>query len=423
MLILGKFIAIGYLTFGRTFAYFGFSPFYPAETYLCMNFFANPARLLRKLPHYLGWATSFWFVLFLAWGLVEVARGLTANRDLLNTLRGFAAHYYPLLFPVGTMMAGRTTAQAFVGFVNTASLCVGLNGVAYAFFLSHIRWVLPWATNVQLFGNPSMPAFNCLGLIAFLPYQSSSVYWIGFLNVLALLANPGRASWLSFIVGTLVILLCERKLKVLIRTFGACILLELFFFYFGSWFPTAEGRGGTLSLSWLIGRLIATYDPRLAYDLISGVGGDFREAALIYGVQGSTAWRAQFWSRVLYSLCSTEDRLLGHGYGFPLGALVGFGADLFTPHNFAIFLIGYTGTVGVAIFLGLLISLLMNFLRLPRSPLKTFLISQLAATLILAMFGNALETPFVAAPFYWMMGVAYGLAKERSQDPESEFNR
>ncbi len=421
MLTLGKIIAIGYLAFGRTFAYFGFAPFFPAETYLCLNFIAKPLYWLRNLPHFIGGANIFWFLLFLGWGLFEVARGLAANRDLLNTLRGFAAHYYPLLFLVGTVMAPRTTVQEFAGFIRTASLCVSISGLAYAFFLSHIQWVLPWATKVPLFGTPSMPAFTCLGLLALLPYQGFSAYWLGSLNILALLANPGRASWLSFVVGTLVILLSERRLNLLLRAVGALLVLEIFSFYVGSWFPAAEGRGGTLSLTWLIGRVVATFDPGMAYNLITSIGGDFKDASLVFSIRGSTTWRTEFWSRVLYSLGTTEDRLLGHGYGFPLGALAGFGTDLFTPHNFVIFLTGYTGIVGALIFFGLLFSLLKTFLRLSPSSLKTFLISQLAATLILALFGNALETPFVAAPFYWIMGLAYGLAKDQDRETESRI--
>ena len=420
MLTLGQIIAIGYLTFGRTFAYLGFAPFFPAETYLCLSFAANPVRHFRNFTHYLGRANSFWFVLFLGWGLVEVARGLGANRDLLNTMRGFAAHYYPLLFLVGTVMACRTTVQGFAEFLKISSLCVSINGLAHAFLLSHLDWVLPWTTNkVRLFGSPAMPAFTCLGLMALLPYLGPTVHWIGALNVLVILANPGRASWLSFIVGTLVVLLSERRLNLLLRVVGTFIVLELFVFYLGSWLPAAEGRGGTLSLTWLIGRVLATFDPGLAYKMVGTVEGSFSDAAMLYSVGGSTIWRTEFWTRVLHSLSSTEERFLGHGYGFPLGAVVGFGVDLFTPHNFIVFLLGYTGIVGALIFLGLLISLLKTFLRLPKSSLKTFLLSQLAGTLVLAFFGNTLETPFAAAPFYWVMGVAYGLAVNQAQVAEN----
>jgi hypothetical protein len=421
MLTLGKLIAIGYLTFGRTFAYLGFAPIFPAEAYLGLCLVANPVGWVHNLRNYVGKASIVWFLIFLFWGLVEVGRGLAANRDLLNTLRGLAAHYYPLLFLVGAGMASRTSLHGFVRFISFASFCVALNGLAYALLFSRIHWVLPWATKVPLFGGPAMPAFTCLGLIALLPYQRTSVYWIGLLNLLAILANPGRASWLSFVVGTLIILLCERRLSLVFRIAGAFIVLELLVFYLGPWLPTAEGRGGTVSITSLLGRLIATFDPNLAYKMISSLGGDLRDATLISSVVGTTSWRAEFWTRVIGSLGSTEQRLMGHGYGFPLGAMVGFGVDLFTPHNFSIYLIGYTGLIGALIFVGLFISLLRSFQVLPRSPLRTFLVSQLIATLVLALFGNAMETPFVAAPFYWTLGLAYGLARELALEVESEI--
>jgi O-antigen ligase len=149
-------------------------------------------------------------------------------------------------------------------------------------------------------------------------------------------------------------------------------------------------------------------DSDLAEQIIA-TEGSAADVSKIRSISGTKEWRKRFWSATLDSLEAENLWLTGHGYGFSLGTLIH--EDVRTPHNFAIYLLGYTGCVGLALYAGFVLALFAAMRALPRGPFRLFLIGQLATTLIVASFGNGLETPFVAVPFYLVMGLAYGFAR------------
>ena len=109
------------------------------------------------------------------------------------------------------------------------------------------------------------------------------------------------------------------------------------------------------------------------------------------------------------------DWIMGHGYGFSLGALMvvsGSSEALRTPHNFAIYLLGYTGLVGCALYLCVLLGFAREVINCTDSRSKDAIIAGGLSVLVMALSGNLLETPFGAVPIYLVFGILLGVARK-----------
>lgn len=408
-LVSAELVIIGYLAFGRAFAHLGVAPAYPAEVFLVASIFVGSGAALQLYLRELarGAVVAVMMSAFLAWGLVEVARGIVGQYTFIDSMRGLATHYYPLLFFVGWQLASRTDPAWFVAMLKRVSGMVTASGILVA-GLSHFAGGFQALS--LLMSPPAMPSYTAVGLLAFGPSLGALFYPLFGGNLIALLLNPGRASWVSLIVGIgLVVITAGRPaVRRLLITGG---LLAVLLVTVGPLLPVAHGRGGDLSPRWIAARLVTLTDPDLAEQMIAE-DGSTSDVSDIRSISGTKEWRKRFWQATFDSLDAEDLWLVGHGYGFSLGTLI-HDQEVHTPHNFGVYLLGYTGYVGAALFVGLILALLMAFRALDRGPFRTFLFAQLAATLIVAAFGNALETPFLAVPFYLVMGLAYGCARSQ----------
>jgi O-antigen ligase len=76
-----------------------------------------------------------------------------------------------------------------------------------------------------------------------------------------------------------------------------------------------------------------------------------------------------------------------------------------TPHNFAIFLLGYTGIIGLFLYCMLTLALVIQVGRCPRSRQKAGIVAVGLAITIGVLVENSLETPFAAIPTYLTLGI------------------
>jgi hypothetical protein len=160
-------------------------------------------------------------------------------------------------------------------------------------------------------------------------------------------------------------------------------------------------------------RVTAIFDKSLAHKIASDGGED---DSFVQSEAGTAAWRRNFWVGVIDSLVTPNDWTMGHGYGFSLGSLKIGGVSgstevLRTPHNFAIYLLGYTGLAGCALYVCVLLTFLAEVVRCPDSPVRDGLMAGGLSVLVMAVSGNLLETPFGAIPTYLAMGMLLGLAR------------
>lgn len=415
-LVLG--IAAGYLVFGRTFAYFGAPGLYPGELLLL----AALCTRYSWIRTYLAYLRSSPFLVvsvsaFLIWGCVEGLRGYIAGYPTIDVLKGLPAHYYPFLLFAG-LSAGKlvTTAnlRRYFAWLTVATGISAVIGTVAANFDIN-GGVLPWAPDVTLLSGASMPPFCLLAYAALSKRMGARFLVVTFPVVVALLIG-GRGSLLGAIGGFAVLAILPHRFRYVVRMALPALAGIACWFAFSELLPDFGGRSGHATPSLVAARLVSVVDLRLAQDLVDGSDTDLSELSVD---AGDAQWRRDLWNDTLASLTSVSDWMTGHGYGPVLGDLLpgssgeGYGHDLRTPHNFAIYLLGYTGLIGCALYLAVLSSIVFAILKCPPSLAKDAVIVSGVSAIIMALTGSVFETPFGAVPAYVCIGALLGVAQDQ----------
>ena len=274
----------------------------------------------------------------------------------------------------------------------------------YFIFLQHLNLtltgVLP-GTGLDVLGNPGSGTMPLLGLLTLEPQIVK--FWLPIIVLILLtIANQERSDWLGLGICLIIWGKLSGKLG---RVFGifACIatilaiaaLIDLRL-------PPIPGRGGELSARGTIARMAGSISP----DLAAEAGGG-RDARFYYG---TVQWRQHWWAAIrseVFKDPTTE--IFGLGYGYPLAHLAGPEVEkqgTRSPHNVFYFTVAYSGFVGFAIFVWLEISMVLVLWRVYKMSGQSFGFIFAIYTLIGAFFGNVLETPQAAVPFYLLCGMA-----------------
>ena len=96
-------VVLGYLTYGRLFAYIGVPPLFIGELYLAWG-------VIRSKHHWVTRAIDdclhlrllpLAIVMHLIWGIVEIVHAVMLNRSIIEVLRVFSFNYYPLYVLLG----------------------------------------------------------------------------------------------------------------------------------------------------------------------------------------------------------------------------------------------------------------------------------------------------------------------------------
>jgi hypothetical protein len=416
---LAAFLVIGYLSMGRSFAYLGIPPLriFIGEIALAAFLLLKPriavgtwtSSLLRLSPFSL---LGLSLLAFISYGVWQVARGVLGGSSLFFTLKYFVFNYYPIYLFFGTWVG----YQAWVFVPQMMRLLAWVNGVYGLLFvvgLKNVAMVIP-GSNIAIFGQPGGGAIAILGLLCF-ERNLAAVWPLLALNTVVTLAMQVRAEWLGLGVGALAWgLLTGRLGRVAaigmagIAVLGLIELADL----------KIAGRGSPISPMSILGRVIAPIDKELAKEFTPHADDD----------AGTVEWRQKWWDEIWASAQSTSELgMLGHGYGFdlfslaPAGVRVGQAVEIRTPHNVFFYALGYTGWIGVALFVVLQVAILRLLWRSYRRGGEPIGLIWWAAGLSMAFFSNYFETPFGAIPFYLLvgMGIAPGLRPEGALDARS----
>ena len=405
----------GYMVAGRTFAYLGFPGFYPGELLVLLTNMRRRDGLWDtyvkefRLRPFLPLAIS----LFLLWGFVECLRGYLEGYPLLEVMRGLATHYYPLLL-FGGMGMGSRLSPAFIEkyftFVNILTGVAMLMSVS----ISSDYGFLPWTINVPIIPTPAIPCFTLVLAIALADRITIGFAISILLGAIATL-TLGRGPILGAIAGVLLFLctrLRKRNKRVLFFLGASGLVYTLLTFTVPALIPDVGGRAGSLNPSRVAARVVSVFDKDLAYAISTQSGED----PLYLDIEaGNADWRRIFWNTVIDSLDSSEDWLVGHGHGFSLGTLMplalGVDSSVRTPHNFAVFLLGYTGIIGLILYGLLVLAFATEVSRCPPSKTRTAIAAGGVAIAILALSENCLETPIGAVPTYLTMGILLRVAR------------
>jgi hypothetical protein len=327
--------------------------------------------------------------------------GFAMSMPIASVLQGSAFNYYSLYLVLGIWL-GASDPRLLRRFALPVSWAHGVYGVLYVVLLNDITinpaLIGERPTGVPLFGQPTAAALMILLLLCFEPNLKRSVLPI-LLNAFVLLGVQVRAEWLGFglAMGCFAVLAGQvRRFAVIaavlvgLLTISALLDLRL---------PGLEGRGGEVSARGVVGRALASVSPELASGLI-----DDAES-----FKGTIEWRQEFWSAIWRDINHTTDRkfLLGNGYGFPITELVTHVEQgVRTPHNVALYALVYGGWTGLVTFAAFQLSLLLALWVAYRRGSGPFGMCFWLLGMSLASFGNLLETPFGAIPFYLLCGVS-----------------
>lgn len=396
-------LLVGYLCMKRSFAYIGAPPVFIGEIALAAFLLLKPrvalgtwaASLLRPSPLN---GLSLALLVFVAYGLWQVGRGVLAGSELVYTLKFFVFNYYALYLFLGMWIAlhlpdGPPKLVRAIAWVN------GVYGLLYIVALRHVAADLP-GTEQPLFSPPGGGAVAILGLLCF-ERDLRKVWLVLALNIVVTLAWQVRAEWLGLALGILAWGMLTGRLGRVIRVglAGVAVLgmLQL---------ADVEliGRTGTsVSIAETLARAIAPISLELAKELSPNA---------VYHA-GTAEWRELWWEQIWLSV-HTKPMLeaFGHGYGFDLFGLAppevraGQPADIRTPHSVFYFALGYTGWVGVVLFGALQLAILRLLWRSYKLTGQPVGLVWWVMGIAMASFEEGFDTPFKAIPFYLLCGMA-----------------
>jgi hypothetical protein len=410
----GIFIAVGFLVGGRSFAYIGIAKLnlFIGEISLFLAFvhprtrqaFHTAVEILRR-PH--RWHVLVWLLtLLLGLGFVEIGRGAANGEDVLTALKNLPFNYYPLLVLLGLWL-GQKDRRLLERFAWALAVVNAVYGVSTVLFLSKLHVNLPGSSGldsagaVPLFSVNTGSAIAIIALLAF-PLPLKWRKWTAVLllaNGFVMFAEQQRSELLGFAVGLFVLCLLKGNLRTFFKVGLVAVALLGVISVSGIQISGTQNRGGQVSLGGITGRLIAPFDPQLAYRLVGT-----RTSAYA----GTVDWRTSWWSAIWRSAHQNiPTGVFGHGYGYPLQTLVrDVPAGTRTPHDIFFYALGYSGWVGVALFFGLWLYLIRQLCLSYRITGNPFGLAFACVAFGLGFFGNWFETPFGAVPTYFVVGMA-----------------
>lgn len=413
-----SFLVAGYLLFNRTFSYIGVpaSRIFLGEVVLGSFLLARGGSLLKIFSEFFSRRSTHFIamslLIFLAYGGLQFIRGVINDYPFMEVVRDSAFYYYALYLVVGMYIVRRISSpyELLRKLAYWLAVLNAVYGLAYLAVLGHLSDItLPGTPNVWLFAQTSASAVAILMLIALFPLRRDIILLL-ILNVVVLLGIQVRAEWLGFVAGIVVLSLMRRTSWLFVRVAILISLVLALAYGFDLSLPSPVGRGGELSVRGIIGRALAPLDIEAAWQLT--------EHAPLHEV--TFVWRVVWWASVWETALSSIDIFLfGNGFGFDLTGLVGYGeatglGGLRTPHSFIVFAVGYTGVIGLSLFILVQVALLRFFLRFCRdrlpeiSTLAQFGASFVVFQSVMGAFGSIFEAPYGAIPYYLLVGFVSG---------------
>jgi len=396
---------------GRSFAYLGIPAWHVfiGEIVLALFLFSGPLTRLGRWPWVVRRMPRFrrlfmFFLIFFAYGVFEVLRGIALGHPALTAARDLAFEYYPVFLALG-LWVGLRDPGIPPRLFRTLAWFNGVYGAVYILFLNGTGWILSGVLNqaapVPVFGLPEFSFVVLLGLLAY-ERDLKKIWHLLALNGFVLLGMQVRGEWLGFAVGLCMLGWLTKRLKTVLTGAAVVTILLVSMFVVNIKLPGPETRGGgEISTRDLIGRAVAPLDPDLAAEYTSFSKMDV----------GTTVWRTVWWAAIWEAVHQNRVlSLLGFGYGYPIGDLVPYleGEFIQTPHNAFFYALGYTGWIGVAffaLFQGQLVLLLWRTYHRSGQPSGVVL---WVAMLAYAQFTAFFEAPYGAIPFYLLIGIILG---------------
>jgi hypothetical protein len=399
-------IALG-SSFGRSFFYIGIPPahVFIGDILLAMFVLFRADRSLGAWARMLIGPSDYtlfsWCLLISClYGGFEVLYGLHRGYPVLTALENLAFNVYPMYLFLGIWVGEQYPTLLKKAYRGLAWI-LAIYGPAYFLFLDKIQWNMPGSTT-PVFSQAGGGGLIILSLLAF--ESKPGRFWP--LMVIAgviTLAVQVRAEWIATGIAFLIWGVLERKMRFVGMVAAVMLLLLVAGYVTDVDLPSPQERGGSISTREIVARGVSAISPSLAEK--------YTDSTNISFYYGTIYWRTRWWTAIWNSVQDDHtSMLIGNGYGFPLAGLVPYleGTDIRTPHNIALYALGYTGWIGLVLFLALQFSVLVLAWKTYRATGQSWALAFWGAGLVSAFFGNSLESPIGAIPFYLFLGLAIG---------------
>jgi len=413
-------LLLGYLLLGRTFAYIGLLQYkiFIGEVILGAYFLFKPSKSWREWINWLLYRSYFSrlgtiLFVFILYSIFQMIRCSYWGGDNTQALQNLSFNYYPLYVFLGLYIG-----EYYPYIIRKIFLCLawanGIYGCIWVLWLNRLEFTLSWAPEVPLFGQPAGSVISILGLLA-LDTNPIRLVPLFLLNFFVLLGVQVRGEWLAISVGLIIWVFGHRNIPRIIFLISIIVIIFSLVTAFDVTLPAPVSRGGQISFSGVVGRILAPLNVKLAAGL---VGED------AYSFAGTVVnWRIPWWQTIWHEIHkSWTTALLGMGYGYPLYSLVSFIPEgLRTPHNSLMFALGYGGWINVVLFLMLQLSLLRLMSDVAKIFQNIFPIMLWASLFISSLWGNYFETPFGAIPFYLLTGYFMAFLRLYHEDYSNSY--
>jgi hypothetical protein len=412
------FVLVGYSLTARSFSYLGIPPakVFIGDLTLAAFIFLRPRQIfdtwIKALTKGGPLGPLAWILLVsISYGIFQVLRGVLFGFPPLTAIMNLVFNVYPLYLFLGIWL-GKRRPELLLRFVQIFAILFCIYAPAYMLFLDKVTLLMPGSDGVSVFGQANGGGFIIVSLLCLDPKPGR--WWpVMAVAAAALLAAQVRAEWLGMVVATMIWGVLSKKMTRVamigagifaVLAIGALLDVNL---------PSPGERGGAISSTEIVARGIAAVSPDMARDLTGSDNVNF--------YSGTIKWRKMWWHAIwANSQENYTNLLIGPGYGFALKNLVNYlkDADLRTPHNVFYYALGYSGWIGVLIFFALQAGCGVLLWRTYKLTGQAWGLAIWASGLTAAFFGNVMETPAGAIPFYLCIGLFVGPALSGLSAPE-----
>jgi hypothetical protein len=412
------FLLVGFSLTGRSFAYLGIPPakLFIGDLTLAAFIFLRPRKLfdpwLKALTSGGPLSPVSWMLLIsICYGIFEVIRGLLVGFSPLTAIENVVFNVYPLFLFLGIWVGARRP-ELLLKYIQIFAICFFFYAPLYLLLLHSVKLEMPGSDGITVFGQAGGGGYIILSLLCFDPKPAR--WWpVMAMGAISFLAAQVRAEWLAMCVATLIWGFLSRKMNRVVMIAVGVFGVLLIGFLLDVNLPSPGERGGAISSTEIVARGLAAISPDLARNVTGSDNVAF--------YHGTITWRQNWWKAIWQNSQENYTNLLiGPGYGFMLRNLVGYlrdVGDLRTPHNVFYYALGYSGWIGVAIFFSLQTACGLLLWRAYTVTGQAWGLAVWASGLVAAFFGNVMETPSGAIPFYLTMGLVVGPALAALKSP------
>jgi hypothetical protein len=342
----------------------------------------------------------------LLYGIAQVIRGFLLGYAPMTTLQILVFNLCPVYLFLG-LWIGFHHPGVIRKYIRYLAWLAVIYTPIYFIFLKNLNITLSGivpGSGLELLANPGSGSMTLLGLLTL--ERSLAQFWIPVVVLVCLtIGYQERADWLAFGLSLFVWGWLTNRIGRFFAIAGCVVGVLLIASLIDLKLPPFPGRGGELSARGTLARMAGSVSPEMA----SKFGVDAATARMDYG---TVYWRKHWWANIRTEVSkSYKSEIFGLGYGYPLAKLASRDVEFQgtrSPHSIFYFTLAYSGIVGFGIFCWLEVCLGLLLWRVYKMTGETFGLIYWLFTLVIAFFGNLIETPQASIPLYLFCGMAMG---------------